>query len=244
MCDEKLYCVKLVFVWADARLPHSLPSAKCYEQIKNRMRQCEHTCYLRYKWVNNDGQHWRSSVDVQEALKVNHCHFIVTGKCEQQCVIVGALLNASELCFMSSNIDLSACKGKISPINTRCLWNTDDAVTLQSSAVGFQPHAWRWAAGKWRGGTWERPERTTGIGERLSSKMKHGERAGMERMTISEMWKGCQENECIFWKTRIAGSIITYWLSDVSRQALSIPGNDIMVSTRWLDFGFWLLRSQ
>lgn len=34
--------------------------------------------------------------------------------------------------------------------------------------------------------------------------------------------------------------IVTYWLLPW-RQALSIPGDDIMVSVRWLEFGFWLL---
>lgn len=38
--------------------------------------------------------------------------------------------------------------------------------------------------------------------------------------------------------------VITYGLSDLSRQALSIPGNDIMVSISRLEAGFWLLCSQ
>lgn len=49
---------------------------------------------------------------------------------------------------MSANIDLSACKGKISPINTGCLWNTNDPLTSQSPAAGFQPHALSRTVGK------------------------------------------------------------------------------------------------
>ena len=39
---------------------------------------------------------------------------------------------------MSANIDSSACKGNIAPINTRCLWNTNDTLLSQSLAAGFQ----------------------------------------------------------------------------------------------------------
>ncbi len=39
-------------------------------------------------------------------------------------------------------------------------------------------------------------------------------------------------------------SVITYGLSGLSRQALSIPGNVIMLSTSRLELGFWLLWSQ
>lgn len=38
--------------------------------------------------------------------------------------------NASEVWFMSANINLSASEGKISPVNMGCLWNTNDALTL------------------------------------------------------------------------------------------------------------------
>lgn len=40
------------------------------------------------------------------------------------------------------------------------------------------------------------------------------------------------------------GEVITYKSSGLSRHALSIPGNDIMVSTRWLEEGFLLLWKQ
>lgn len=60
---------------------------------------------------------------------------------------------------MSANIDLSACKGKIFLINTGCLRNTDDALTSQSPAAGFQPHALSRAAEKLRVEGQERDQR-------------------------------------------------------------------------------------
>lgn len=42
------------------------------------------------------------------------------------------------------------------------------------------------------------------------------------------------------WKKK-RRSVRTYGLSELSRQALSIPGNDIMVSTSWLELELWLL---
>lgn len=42
-------------------------------------------------------------------------------------------------------------------------------------------------------------------------------------------------------KKDVISSIITYRLSGLSRQVVSIPGNDIMVSARRCELGFWLL---
>ena len=45
-------------------------------------------------------------------------------------------------------------------------------------------------------------------------------------------------------KTARIRCVITYGLSDLSRQALSIPGNDITVSVSLAELGFWLLWRQ
>lgn len=42
----------------------------------------------------------------------------------------------------------------------------------------------------------------------------------------------------------LAGCVMTYRLSGWSKQALSIPGNDIIASVRGLELGFWLLEQK
>lgn len=100
---------------------------------------------------------------------------------------------------LSANIDLSACKGKICPTNTGCLWNTNDAVA-STCCRQTEPHAWaeqqenreKWheirqrQRGRRRGGGGGGGAENIG---RQTSKMKRGEGGGMKRMTMHEKWK-------------------------------------------------------
>lgn len=142
-------------------------------------------------------------------------------------------------------------------------------LTSQSPAAGFQPYTSSRAAGKnRRGGTRERREREQqeSEGDSLVKWNKVKEEAWKEWQWVKYENTVRVENggihpdsehrhpDChwqfsfsfMFRQKETAGvwGVITYGSSDLSRQALSIPGNDIMASMSWLELGFWFLQSQ
>lgn len=91
---------------------------------------------------------------------------------------------------MSANIDLSACKGEISPINTGCLWNTNDALIIAESCCRFSATCVELSGRENREEGRERDQRRDRERERQElegGKMKQGEGGGMKRMTMSEI---------------------------------------------------------
>lgn len=103
-------------------------------------------------------------------------------------------------------------------------------------------------------------DRAAAIGERQTGKMKqgeerrHGENSNENKKCVEG--RGTEELSADSQNSNKNGHFkkenkkknkkelaVTYLLLP-RRQALSIPGDDIMVSIRWLEFGFWLLWSQ
>lgn len=110
---------------------------------------------------------------------------------------------SSEVWFMSAHINLSGSKGKISPINMGCLWNTNDALTLHWVLLqAFSNIHWaEWQKNREKGHERDQREREY-VWQELqlegeqTSKMKQGERGDMKRMTMSEVWKEWHVEKC------------------------------------------------
>lgn len=224
-------------VWFDVQLlqlyiyifSKSWSGAACADQTEivaiNMVTRWKHTCCYRYKLV--------SKHDPERNLTVNY----VTVALSEHVASLRHFwqhFEMPEVWFISANIDLSISKGKISPANTGCLWNTNDALSVQRVLLQAFSHI-RW--GEWQENR-ERPDRERACGSH-AGKMKQGEGRDMKRMTISEVWNQLHVERITDRSHRF--SAITYGLAGSSRQALSIPGNDVMVSTSWLELGFRFL---